>query len=296
MTFTRILTGLFASSILINCGGGSDGGSNNNNFSGSTSAATATTENSQSLAEAATAATARSIESQEVGIPLGVEISESVDIASTDLEPALDTILNHLSFNSLPTGVEFEEPCDVSGSITIDLVGVSANAQQIPDSGTIRARFDQCNQGDDVILNGTMEIRYSGGFDDNRGFRNFTTEFDLASGGLQLTGQVSCSNFGTDCSYAEDFSLDGVTYRIEGAEVDQNGATGTFNVSARIYDENEGFIDMTATNATVNNTGNICSGSIDISDSTNANVVQVTFPDCDNYVVTFGGVSNTFPQ
>ena len=97
-----------------------------------------------------------------------------------------------------------------------------------------------------------------------------------------------------NCTSVATYSVDGEIYEAENIEF-KSTVNGS-NVSARIYDADEGYFEMEAENITYCGNGNIKTGSITLSDDS-SNQIDVTFDgDCENMTVTADGVAETVTQ
>ncbi len=291
-----LYTCLLSSALITACGGGGgdsdNGGSSSGNFN--TSAATVSSENQNELATAALVGATRSIENNETPtLPVG----SSSSLAYTQ---SFKTTLK-----TEPVAVTFSEPCSVTGDFEIDFVGVSEselNNGSIPEDGTIIFDYNNCDFGDEFSdggIDGTIVWTYTGwDFDAFDGGEldlpdMQTFEFDVSYDGEPFEGTISCiGEF--DCTLSEDFDYEGIDYRVEDAQV--SGSGGVYTVEARIFHEDHGYIDISATGITVDSDGNACTGTIEVSDSASSDVLSISFPDCDTMVVTFNGVATTIDQ
>ena len=294
MNIKFIFSVILSSIALTACGGGGGGssaGSQIGSYEGATNPATVTNENSSDIFENALLGTNKTLKGGEVPeVPLAVNIDVNDPIIGT-----LDKITNMIETRgSIPTGLVINEPCLTSGETTIDFVGVSRDAQSFPSNGTILITFNNCND-DGFIIDGTGSLVYNG-YSEDRGFKNFTYVFNYTINGEPFEGTAECSNFGENCEFYESFSQNGVSYKIEDQSVTGNNTQG-YNISFEIYDSRYGYIEVVATGITIDEaTGNICTGNITIEDSTSEDVMTITFPDCDSFVVTFEGNATTYMQ
>ncbi len=298
MIYSRAIFTLALIGALANCGGGGGGGGSSSGidtYSGNVSAATASEDNKGDLADAARYGTSYAIENdgQDVSVPFkpGMPSADIKDIIDNTLRTAAET-------QQSPVGFQFTEDCGSSGSMTIDFVGVSQNATTIPTNGTIIAYYDNCSeyQGD-FVIDGTMRMEYTG-FSQEQGFyQTYTVSFNLTYDGNPYTGVISCTNYGETCTFNQDFTIEGVSYRVEDSSVSSGSTADAYNVSATIYHEEEGSISIVAEDVTIDANGNVCSGTISVYDSSSdVAVITVDFPDCSTFTLTYNGVSETYSQ
>ncbi len=277
------LIGIFFAFFLLSACGSSDS-SDEDGFDGETSAATADVDNQEALAVAAAEASKQAVNSdQGPNLPLAVDIrSNLLDIA----ENAKETIIA----SQLASGVviDVSEICTGGGTASVD-TNTSATPQEVPTSGNWDIEYSNCDTGNGTI-DGTMDYTFS------NSFQNVTIVYDIdfttTEGSFSLSGTITCNN--EECTYTEDFSVNGVDYRIENIEVSED--IDGFNISGRVFDENLGYIDFETSDFTACSNGNVQTGTITISDSTNTEVITVTFPNCNDCIVTFDGVETTFQQ
>lgn len=297
MIFTRALLVSMLVGILANCGGGSSGGSSSgiDTYSGSSTPATVSDSNKTDLADAARHATAYTLEDggEQPSLPYGASVQ------TTDLSTIINDAaqLTASSQSSTPSAYIETYNCEISGSITWNFVGVSQNTQTIPENGTFIIDYDNCvnYQGDEGI-NGTMEFTYRGYSEEQYFYQEYDVAFDISYGGYSYSGVASCSNFGETCRFSEDYSIGGVSYRVEDSSVSSGSTIDTYNVTATVYHETEGYIVFSATDVMIDSSGNVCSGSIEVYNSSQEVVLSVEFPDCNTYILTYNGVAETYSQ
>jgi len=125
------------------------------------------------------------------------------------------------------------------------------------------------------------------------------TVTDLSTGLVQsVSGSATCTNNGLNCTYSEDFAAsNGTDYRVEDVVVTGNASSG-YDMTARVYHEVYGYVDVVATGLTycTDGTGNLATGNISVTDSNGLIVLEVEITSCNDCVVIFGGVSTIVPQ
>ncbi len=153
--------------------------------------------------------------------------------------------------------------------------------------------YDQCNYtfGDySVVTDGTGSLEYDNGIT--------TTEFNLTittnDETYTMSGTWTCSDM-LDCTFDEEFSVEGVDYQVSNVEVSGNTSSG-FNISGRINHSDLGYVDFVATGLVQCTDGGFESGNIVITDSTSSEVVSITFVSCTEMTITFNNVSETVAQ
>lgn len=97
-----------------------------------------------------------------------------------------------------------------------------------------------------------------------------------------------------DCEEAHDYlTSSGRYYELSDAEVSGSAYEG-YSVSARVADEEYGYITIEATDLIECETGGFSSGSLVITDASETEVVEILFSSCDSFTVTYEGVSETY--
>ncbi len=263
------------------CGGSSGGGGGGDAIN--TSRATVTADNQGQMATAAAEGSKKAVDSSNAPI--------AVLLDGSDLPLQLARqVRAHLLASSLVVGPTIDVSAQACPNGGVATVTYPDNAGE---SGSGTSRYSGC-QGPGYTINGTAVYRWTNNFE------NFSYEYDLTvSDGTRsynLRGTVTCTG-GSEfsCSYTEDFSADGRRFRIENVQVSGNNTSG-YNVSVRVYDEEFGYVDISATGITICDNGNIGTGQIQVTDSTGNVVLQIDFTNCDQMVVTFDGVGTTLDQ
>lgn len=107
-----------------------------------------------------------------------------------------------------------------------------------------------------------------------------------------FTGTYSCDfTVSYYCSYSTDYQVGGVAYRTADVSVDGDNING-FNVTATIYHETMGYIEVYATGLVMCENGGFSAGTVEVTDSTEEVVLEVTFyDDCSTMLVSFGSSS-----
>ncbi|WP_111641411.1 hypothetical protein [Marinimicrobium alkaliphilum] len=269
------------------CGGSSsDDQANGNGYEGEESAAEISVDNQGDIAMAARASTEDAIVQFQgadlPGLPMGVSLDQAHN------ERVGDTSLGLIA------------QAQPSGASTQTIEGeCGGNAQFNFEDGDTQVGHIQYNNfcagesDDTVVINGRVDFEMSDSFYEVR-YNNVT--FTYLGETHTLNSTISCDLGGTgECSYSSDFSgSDGRTYRASNTQVSGNESTG-YNVSARVYDPDHGYVDYQASGITLCSGGGIGSGNITVSDSSGS-VLEITFTSCDSMTVTYDGVSETFSQ
>ncbi len=293
---TQWLLVLLSSLVLAACSGGddSDGDGNGNGssggYSGSTSAATVDDSNKSDMATASSAGASRAIDSDSApraswaaGAP-----NEAVAI--------LDQTIASIKDQQRSAGIQSRQTIDLSSSVCT--AGGSAQ-YEIPDGaansyGTFTIVYNKCKYGyggQNTTVDGTSSWT-------NNEDGSYVYEYDLTvtygSDSYVITGTYSCdSNY--NCSYEDNFSQGGTSYKISNVEVSGNNTSG-YDVSVRVYHEDYGYIDIEGEDLIACSSGGFSSGTITVTDSSSSAVLTVTYVSCSEMTVTYNGVSETLAQ
>ena len=275
-------------------------------FEGSTGAATVDS-NAQAadLARASLEGAARAIKSKTLAIPMAALI-RNTDVDDSLTANLLSIIARSDQLNLLPSAATSLADGDCGGAIDTE----SDHDHAVnPENGTVsfRYRYDQyctVTTRGRVITDGKGDYtaRYREG-----DLSQYTIAWDLThsrgNGGTvtsSLRGTTTChfSNGTISCGYSEDFpGADGEIYRIENVSVRED-RNGNSSVSGRVYDARHGFVNFRASDIDWRNcdNGGFAAGSIAISSVSGEALARMSFPDCSEFIVTFGGNAETYPQ
>ncbi|MGH1485257.1 MAG: hypothetical protein ACRBCI_03485 [Cellvibrionaceae bacterium] len=312
MTIKSYIFSFFLSLVLIGCGGG--GGSSNPStpkpdvYSGATGRATVEAANSQALSKGAVEATYNltnygqsTVDPQDFLRQASVDRSISsislVDMGQQVLISELKADLS--SQQNTANRIDETGSCSFGGKVRVIFPDISENATTVPQKGRGTLIFTGCEELEGTI-DGIMAFSWNGFNENTIEFDNFTATFNLLlteTGGSSATvrGKMSCTNFGLDCTVSEDFvGANSVEYRVE--NIITSISIGGYSLEARVYHEGFGYVDIEATDIIFCDDGNIQSGAIRVIDSSNIEVLVVTFSNCDEFTVTFDGVATVYDQ
>lgn len=189
----------------------------------------------------------------------------------------LETSLDMIDQATLPSAVvtTVDGPC--GGNATVE---TSQNA------GVSMVRYNNyCSGG--YTINGYYRFVFS------EGSSTYTSEYDYTVTGNGETYNFSgtCNQNGCTNSYV---GANGQTYYTQNVSVSGSAGSG-YDVSARVYDGDAGYVDYTATGlvmCTAPDYG-FSAGTISITDSSGTEVVSVTFSSCSSYTVMYQGTAYT---
>ena len=284
MHLQQIPLRLFITAVLISlsaCGGSGGGGNDGPNIN--TGQATVSATNQQEIAQGSRTSLLKTVESTAAPTPFAgtsAGASKLVERLAQDAFELLRPGRMHISAE-----VDYSSFCDGGGAATL----VWPDQQQ--ESGTGNFTYTDCMVGG-ITINGVAVFTWANNFEE------FTYEFDLTySDGIndhELDGAMECTASG--CTYFEDFSSDGVDYRVSDVSVSGDNLSG-YDIVATIYVGDLGYVTITAENIVICDNGNIESGTVYVTDSTDAVVLQIDFPgDCATMTVTYNGVASTVTQ
>lgn len=197
--------------------------------------------------------------------------------------------LELVELDLLPTGADVVIQGDCGGNVTYDF-----------NEGANSGRYDYNNfcisdyDGNQVI-DGSVTFF---GFDNMGTAERWGYDFDYTityQGQTEyLRGSYTCNGTGiAGCSYANNYEgRNGRSYRSENVSVSESN--GNYDVSARVYGEDLGYIDYQASNLVLCEGGyGFSSGTITVSDSASNEVLTITFSGCSSFTMTYQGTGYT---
>lgn len=302
-TLTQLLSLTLASLALTACGGGGGGGGGGGDGGGNTvdgvvldgpdfnsdQATISSLDDAATMAEASRQGSIQAIFAQDgLSIPLAAEV-ETLVLA----QYALDHAVGLAKAGRTPSGVQSEP---VAGDC-----GGTATAES-PSTNSDRLIIDYnryCTFADDgeteLTIDGAADITFSSNSEAYTALFDFTINFE--GDDYVNQGELSCDG-GTPnvCDYTLNFTgTDSVVYKISNVEVSTDGSSG-INVSAQIYEQNQGYVNFTSSNLTQCPEGGFDSGTISLEDTSGPGAVTVTFSACGDYLVEFGSENTMSPQ
>lgn len=276
--------------LFVGCAGGGGGddagpGVGPSSYSGNTSAATVSDSNRTTAAKSAAIGAEKAIE-----IEIG---SDSTPFsASREATRALNINLRSLSPRETYTYTDDDLCSSGSANYTYNF-----SDEYTPE--TVYAVYNNCTFSDSytyyydsITYDGTIyyELENDGGF-------YYTYDLDITYGGetYSLTSTMYCDS-DYNCSYEENFSSGGISYRVSDVEVSYSSYYGSYDLEATVYHEDLGYITIEAEDLITCSGGGFQSGSIEVTDSTGTVVLYVDFTSCSSMTVTYNGVSTTVDQ
>ena len=128
----------------------------------------------------------------------------------------------------------------------------------------------------------------------------YTTSGAFGNGSGRIIVSETCTYISgvTNCTSTSDsepyFSNSGATYTFEGASVSGDSSSG-YDISGVLRDDLGNSYDVEVTGLLQCGSGNISTGTITVTDST-GETVSVSFPNCNECVISYEGNSWTIPQ
>ncbi len=302
MLSTMILTG-----VLIGCGGGGGDDSDSLSYTGVSTAAAVTSENSGVLAETSIEAATRVIEDEKYGdIPFAVDVTKTND---SDIKAKLKeiglAIAKNTQTNPLPTGaVQTVTAAELNSQMGAYLYcdgSITSSDSGDEDSGTARITFNNlCAVGfdgiNDAYLNGTMEISWGPGYD-----RIIFSYLSVTINGevvVSLNSEFSCTWNETDgsnfvCTTATYYTgTDGKVYKIADPYASGDDSFGWY-ADATVYHPDYGYVTIEATNLKFDcANGSPSSGNIAIYGS-DAGYANIAIINCNSYSVSYTDITGT---
>jgi hypothetical protein len=328
MTFNKsLILSVAVTMLLTACGGSSDsdskgiGAGSAITYSGVTTPATITSDNSEALAESGTAVTKSLTASDNTDqIPFAIVSNTQSDEVGKTVNRILNQVLDNTAESSnLPIGITEVENGSCGGTATAN---GTENQFQVTfnnycdDGLTINGVMS----GSETDLssswstngltvsgpNGTMTMSGSSSCTTTEAANTYT---ETCTQNVQVSsnGITSNSNYTEVCiitydpTYNEDCTeteylqaSNGQIYQVEDSYVSGSDSNG-WNTGGTFYDPTYGSVYFYASNIQYCANGNIQSGSITLSDESN-NFLSVTFNSCDEMTITLDGNSTTVAQ
>lgn len=287
--------------VLVGCGEGNEGssgqsGDNGNDdesssqsgYSGSKSAATVDESNKSDMVVTSSIGAEKSIESSTAPKKLTGRSNDQVEF-----------ILNQSS-----SKIKYQRQLRLSSRAVYDLSSSVCNG-----GGSASYTYDENNTtgfGTFTISYNDCQYSYGGETSSVDGTAiwtsnedgSFSYEYDITttygSETYTVTATYVC-DAQYNCSYNDDFSYNGVNYQVADLSVSGNSSSG-FDVTAKVYHETYGYIKIEGEGLISCPGGGFSSGTITVEDSTDTDVLTITYVSCSEMTVTFNNVSSTVVQ
>jgi hypothetical protein len=318
-----LITAVVLTGSLTGCGGSSDsdGGIGSVSYSGVTTSAEISSENSEALASSGSEVAKGLIggESSGVALPFGVVATSTSAELNGILVDITKDILGKVTFSNIPVAATETETlqgnCGGSYAVTFS------------DNGSFTATFnDYCES--EVTVDGSMSgkaTETSSSIQYNNITISFGDEVFTMSGSSSCTttstsetcneniqvaqdGVVSTISYTETCTFDSDgFSNyncteneyfvgdSGNTYQVDDSEISGSDTFG-WDVSGTFYDPTYGYLEFAAVGLMICDNGNFESGSITLTDDSNSTLL-ITFISCTEMTVSLdNGTAETIAQ
>lgn len=217
-------------------------------FSGNTTPAAIDATNAEAIGTSA--GEAIQIADASIGLPLGVSIGSSVDMAQLNA-----LVLATVNRSNLPAGIDISsEVCSSGKATSTDPGSVTSGPIDIV------ATFNTCvfiGVGSDITVSGIVTIHFNDIDNPDAGFKITYTNFtvtDPVNGTTTINLTVECTD-SLNCTTNSDFiSSDGSTHRVSNFSVSGNASTG-FNGSATFFHSTYGEVSIVFSGITYGSCG-----------------------------------------
>lgn len=290
------------------CGGGGGGGGSDDDDNDDL---TEEQQFAEETAIAGTESTKQAIATEEAPpIPFGpsVEFMTPFNIAR---ELARASAEFPLSLSEYPLGpVEVSEETingECGGSYTVVITSTTPDAAGVTFPFSLEMDGDLDNYctgqtGESLTMDGFLDAEFNYNAFDNY---SFTVTYDLDYvydfPGLDATGSISATETCTvvggveSCSVSTSYqSTNGILYTASNVVVSGNSSTG-YSVTGSLEDEDGNTFTLDVNGFTLCSNGNVQNGTVEITVN-GEEIITVTFPNCNECIITYQGVSRTVPQ
>lgn len=274
---------------LVGCGGsGSDASGKNSGYDGSKSAATVNEDNKGDIVIAASIGAQKSIESSTAPRALGSHSEDPIEYILQQTSSAITSqgqlrVINRAYYNLSST------VCNGGGT-----AGYNYDENNTSGYGSFSISYNNCKYsygGESTTIDGTATWVIN---QDNSYYYAYDLTVSYGGEVYRITATLECDSE-YNCSYTDDFSYSGVSYRVADVSVSGSSSSG-FNVSATVYHESLGYVEIGATGLIMCDNGGFSSGNITVQDSSNTEVLSITFDSCTSMTVEYDGVATTVSQ
>lgn len=281
-------------------GGGGDNGGLGVTFSGTTSAATITTDNSDELAVAAASGAKQALSANDSNAPLRPANTDEPNIKNQ-----LDSKLKALIKGFQPSQGLAARTENLSSQICTDSgTAIATGPDSATTSYTVTVEFNHCKSSDygygyvfEFHGRATLKYQESGNtFVETLNYNDLTvtytynniTETYTLNFTETCSGNLDYSNYSCD-TYSDFSGYDSRTYRVEDVSVSGDNSSG-YNVYATVYDPDYGHFSITASGVTFCDSGYPGSGTVTFSDGSQSGSIE--FLSCTQYQYTYNGTTN----
>lgn len=275
---------LVVSTALVACAGSGDGGGSDSGYSGKESAATVNDENKDDIAIASSVGAKQAIEASAAP-------GRALAPSTSSVEPVLEYHI--LALNDFFGKAKGRGYVDLSSSVCESggSAGYTYDENNTTGYGTFTITYDNCRYsygGETTTIDGsaTYTINEDG---------SLRYEYDITvsygSETYTLTATYEC-DAEYNCTYSDEFTYSGKSYRVSNFSVSGNASSG-YDVEAKVYHEDYGYITIVGTDLVSCSGGGFSSGTIVVTDSTNADVLTITYVNCTAMTIVYNNISST---
>lgn len=296
--------------LFVACGGGSGGDDDDDNTNTGDNP-TADQVFAEETSIAATESSKQIVASQQSDfIPIGPVINSSPTEAVRNIISA--RALNTTGqLASLPVGpVVVEEDvedgeCGGTFSTVSTITTPDDETQFFPSTVELDGDFNNfCigENGSSITYNGTIDALFDFVAFDQYTFTvtynlTYVTTLPISPNSGRIEGTETCTLMGDveTCSFSSSYtSANGTVYTSRNVEIDGNQSSG-FNITGTIEDDEGNTFEIDVSGFVLCENGNVQSGEIVIT-LANQQVINVTYPNCNECIITYQGVARTVPQ
>lgn len=267
---------------------GNGNGDNGDTYSGSTEAATVNQDNGEAIARGTVTAAQRAIgtDSAQDASPFSPNTHDLTTTAGVK-----EDILDHTGL--LPDDADFsarsghDAICDAGGSVDFD---TSQSPGGNDPEGEMTITYDNCsiNTPDGVAnIDGVIDFEWT---ETDWAF-NYNVTYSYRGETYHLNSTFRCSDIGSadiSCSVSETYSDNGTEYQITDSFVVENTAEDSYDVDARLYHEDHGYVTFESTGLQLCSGGGFSHGTVEVTDSSDDVVLTLEFnQDCETMVATY---------
>ncbi|MDV2077692.1 hypothetical protein [Marinobacter xestospongiae] len=285
------------------CGGGGSGGSNDdtgggdpgnqpgNSDSGSINEQAATIqseEDAKAGADAAVDSAHQAIIEEQApdvgGLPTGASISTQ---SQQDWVMSLTT--EYATQALSPTAAVTEVEGDCGGEARVNFNDSRSAYTVVYDNFCTTI-----SQNETYVMDGVFEWFGYDNLETEWGY-DFDYTVDYLGETRSYSGTYRCGDSSyQSCSYINNYEgRNGRQYRTENVSVYESN--GAYEVDARVYDEELGYVDYEASDLVLCDGGyGFSAGFISIKDSSGNNVIRIDFSGCSSFTVTYNGVASSY--
>ena len=299
-SLSSFLSCFIASLALVACGGGGGGGSGSSSgtnapdlggYTGNRTPAVLSGTNFEAIAEGATTTAQKVVDIAETSDTADGLVFKAVDQEWRSIDILQQAIIAEFSNSNRVDGAlakveDVSSELCFSGGAVIDY----PDSNPVPQNGTATITYDDCDAGG-VTFDGPVIISwdsYDNDFDEPISYVAYLN-LDVTIDGEEteaVTASLVCTNRGFSCDYQEAFTIDGIGYAASNASIFGNAVTG-YDYSVRLYHPEYGYVTISASDVVFCENGNLESGTLSVTDSTEEDNLDIEILSCEEYQLTY---------